>query len=148
MYFLQSHIRQSSKNWLIILLTPTLLLMSQVVACFTLLCYGMMLQTSWFPEKPFDAEDTTLVAKAGHARFKVSSFLWGEMLSACGFERVPPVGEIILTEWRCGSPWTTIMAATARHQNMVAVKRCSSVEDAGKWHLWETLPPALSTCVL
>lgn len=44
--------------------------------------------------------------------------------------------------------WTTVMAATVRHQIMVAVYRCSSVKDAGKWHLWETLPPALSTCAL
>lgn len=47
----------------------------------------------------------------------------------------------------CNPMWTTNMAATVSCQNMVVVSS-DSVEDAGKWHLWETLPPALSICII
>lgn len=125
----------------------TLLLLSQVVVFLTLLdlvlCCGL--------EDFFVAQKTQHLysSKGRSCRFQVDSLLWGKMFSACGFERVPPVSEFIgVVDHHCNLMWTTIMAATVRHQNTVAVSRCSSMEDAGKWHLWETLPPALSTCIL
>lgn len=95
--------------------------------------FGVMSQTTRFPKKQvFGSEDTRRVVKAGHADLRLPCSHAGKCWVHVALRACP-------RKW-CDlyrvESWVTMGCLFT---TLSSCKRCSVVvEDAGKWHLWET----------